>query len=236
MDIDKPIILPKSAIMASGPEVAIPAWKQRDLSGLQPEISEHAVPFFPLEVQDTPEFLKACIAYEKHHRCIDAKYEFLDHEQFLLQETCIQYGMRKNDCSRTTAEGWLELRESHNPQIVESKKRLKEQRQADEFWQVTQPHRKCDSCLENDRLAAERAEILARDPWLAEENDEKDGEGSWEPAEGFGSGDLRSAELRRRDEMITRAWKGMFRYEAAAMERDKFITPFRGDSWYAMKY
>jgi hypothetical protein len=236
MDIDKPIILPKSAIMASGPEVAIPAWKQRDLSGLPPEISEHAVPFFPLEVQDTPEFLKACIAYERHHRCIDAKYDFLDYEQFLLQETRIQYEIRQNDCSRPMAEGWLELQESHNPQIVESKKRLREDRQADEFWQGTQPHRKCDSCRENDRLAAERAEILARDPWLAEENDEKYGEGNWEPAEGFGSGDLRSAELRRRDEMIARAWKGMFRYEAAAMERDKFITPFRGDSWYAMKY
>jgi hypothetical protein len=236
MDIDKPIILPKSAIMASGPEMAIPAWKQRDLSCLPPEISEHALPFFPLEVQDTPEFLKACIAYEKHHRCIDAKYDFLDYEQFLLRETRIQSEIRKNDCSRSMAEGCLELQESRNPQIVESKKRLREERQADEFRQGTQPHRKCDSCRENDRLAAERTEILARDPWLAEENDEKYGEGNWEPAEGFGSGELRSAELRRRDEIIARAWKGMFRYEAAAMERDKFITPFRGDSWYAMKY
>ncbi len=123
-----------------------------------------------------------------------------------------------------------------DPQIIEYNRRLKQDREDDETRQKSKPHRKCEACREEDRQAADRAKILALDPWLAKELDETYGEGNWEAVPGFGIGDFRSAELRRRDDMIARAWEKMYRYEAKRMERDKFVTPFPGDRESAFKY
>lgn len=138
--------------------------------------------------------------------------------------------MRKTGSCRSIAEGWSRWLEPRDPAIKAYKAGLDEEFDFDEALAKLQPHRKCARCRELDETADARAKILARDPWLAQENDKKFGVGNWVPEPGFGAGRHRSNELMRREGMIARAWEKMCRYDAKRWEMDKFVTPFPGDA------
>jgi hypothetical protein len=207
------------------------------LSGLPAEISECLAPFFSDNVRNTPEFQAACQAYRQKNRCKDDRIAFLQDQYDLVREAQIQYMMRRTGMSRADTEMVIKppsraTKRAAEPETQQDQAKTQRAEESQQHYEEEGESCKVEEVEELQPLTAEeRAKILARDPWLAKEWDERWRVGQWRPVSNFGIDDCQSYELHRREHRIEEAKEGR-PWRVRSMELHKFDTRFPCDLDY----
>lgn len=232
-NIDKPLLLLHPIIEYNTTDYTTfkSLWSQRDLSGLPAEISPCIVHLTRPELHNQPEFLAARSAYDTKHRCPDDQQVFIDHENSLVRETMIQHEMRTANICRYTAKRRVDQTQENDPRFAAAVRRRKMGQRAEAHMWLSLSLQRCGDCKARDKEREERRLVRAKDPWLARDMDQRYGVGTWIPGDGFGSGEFRSQEKMRREQLIENARGRGYRFEPARWERELCAQPFGADEW-----